>query len=204
MAITNGYATLAEIKAHIDPKGNATWAADEETLLERAVEAASRWIDERTGCRFYASAETRYYTATFGDLLYIDDLISVTTLKTDENDDGTYEVTWDATDYHLEPRNAALESRPYRQIRTTSDGDYSFPTGVRYGVELVGSFGYAATAPTAIKQACLLLAQRLWKRREAIFGVAGSTSFGVAVVQAHIQRDGDILALLEAVDRRGW
>ena len=172
--------------------------------METAIEAASRWIDEKTGARFYASTETRYYTAEWSDLLYIDDLISVTTLKTDEDDDGTYEVTWTTDDYHLEPRNAALRNRPYRQIRITSDGDYSFPVRVRHGVELAGSFGYASSTPTAIKQACLLLAQRLYKRREAIFGVAGNVNVGISVVQANIRQDADIMTLLESVDRRGF
>lgn len=202
MTITNGYATLADLEAFIDPNASASFTERDRNTMETCIEAASRWIDGELDARFYASTETRYYTPRWHDLLHINDLLSVTTLKTDDDDDATYETTWAATDYVLEPRNANTDGRPYRQIRITTSGDYSFPTGVRDGVEIVGSFGYASTAPTAVKQACLMLALRLYRRRDAIFGVAGSPALGVEVVQAQIRRDTDIMDLLRSVDRR--
>ena len=205
MTVTNGYATLAELMAQIGATGAASFTADEMAGMETAIEAASRWIDAQTGTRFYAASETRYYTADWSDLLYIDDLLSVTTLATDDDEDGTYETTWAVTDYVLEPRNAALNGKPYRQIRYTPNGDYSFPRGVRDGVKVVGSFGYASAAPPVVEQACLLLAHRLWRRKDAIFGVAGTPALGVQVVQAKITADADIMALLSAVDvNRIW
>ena len=48
-----------------------------------ALDAASRWLDERLDTRFRAVAETRYYTARWYDLLIIDDLVSLTSLKSD-------------------------------------------------------------------------------------------------------------------------
>ena len=57
----------------------------------------------------------------------MDDLLSVTTLKTDEDGDRTYEITWATTDYDLMPYNATLESQaqPYSHLQTTPDGDYT-------------------------------------------------------------------------------
>ena len=207
MAITNGYITRNELQYQIDPSGVATFEPADETAMDVFIEAASRWIDSKTDCRFYASTETRYFTPDWSDLIYIDDLISVTTLKTDDNEDGTYETTWTTDDYVLEPRNAATNTtdpKPYRQVRTDVNGDYTFPVGVRYGVEIVGSWGYASSVPDYVKAACLLLSHRLWKRKDAIFGVAGAPAVGVTVVQARIVEDSDVLALLHAVDRRGW
>lgn len=205
--ITNGYVTIEELQAHIDASGDASFAGGDRGNMELAIEAASRWIDEQTGTRFYTTAETRYYTPDWSDLLYIDDLVAVTTLKTDDDGDGVYETTWTATDYILEPRNAALRNRPYRQIRINRNtGDYAFPVGVDYGVELVGSFGYQAGASTAapanVRQACLLIAHRLWRRKDAIFGVAGTPGLGVTTIQAQIPRDSDVMTLLEAIDTR--
>lgn len=208
MAITNGYCTLAELKAHIAADGGATFSASNDTNMEIAIEAVSRWLDNHFGTSFYARTETRYYTAEWPDLLHIDDLLTVTTLKTDENDDGTYEITWTTSDYILEPRNAAAGSqpKPYRQIRRSTSGDYSFPAAVPYAVEIAGTWGYstAANQPKEIKQATLLMAHRLWRRKDTIFGIAGAPALGVTVIQARIQADSDIMLLLEGVDRRGF
>lgn len=196
------YASIEELQGHIDGSGSASWNAADLGNMALALEAASRWLDERLDTRFRATAETRYYTARWFDLLHVDDLVSVTSLKTDDDDDGVYETVWATTDYRLEPRNAALNNRPYRAIRYTTNGRYSFPTKVEDGVEVTGLFGYAAAPPAPVKQACLLMAHRLWMRKDAIFGVAGTPGLGVTVVQAKIQDDADILALLDGIDRR--
>jgi len=151
-------------------------------------------------------SETRYYTAEWYDLLMLpDDLLSISTLKTDDNADGTYNITWTTDDYVLEPRNASLNGEPYRQIRINRKiGDYSFPINVYDGVEIAGSWGYASSAPAPIKEACLLLAHRLWKRKDAIFGTAGAPVIGgVQIVQAKIEQDRDIMALLMSISKRG-
>lgn len=202
MTITNGYATVDELQRHIDPGGGASFSAGDKALMETAIEAASRWIDEMTGARFYGAAETRTYTADWHDLLYVDDLTAVTSLKTDDDGDGVYETTWAASDYILEPRNSPQRGRPYRQIRIADNGRYSFPRHVQGGVEVAATFGYATTAPAPVAQACLLVAHRLWRRKDAIFGVAGTPGLGVTIVQARITADSDVMALLQAVETR--
>ena len=153
----------------------------DDAIIESVIEAVSRWIDNDTGRRFYrnSSDEVRYYTAEDGAVLLLDDdLGSLTTLLTDDDGDRTYETTWGATDYDKEPYNAALDDRPYTCLRITPCGIYSFPTG-RKGVKLTGKFGYSTTAPRPIKEACLLLTQRIFKRKDAVFGVMGSIQTGM-------------------------
>lgn len=201
MTVTNGYCTVEELQRHIDAGGDASFAAGDYANMEIAIEAASRWIDEMTGSRFYAAVEARVYTAPWYDLLYIDDAIAVTAVKSDDDGDGVYETVWATTDYILEPRGAAQRGRPYRQIRIAREGRYSF-TRLDGGVEVTGSFGYGATPPAPVKQACLLVAHRLWRRQASIFGVAGTPGLGVTVIQARITADSDVMALLQAVDAR--
>jgi len=211
MTVTNGYTQVEILQAAIDPSGQARWTAADVFNQELAIDAASRWIDQYSHTRFYTttSDETRYYTAHAYWQLYLpDDLLSITTLKTDDDDDGTYETTWATTDYVLLPTNAALKSKPYRSIEMASNGTLSWPTRVRNGVEIVGTFGYCTgsglTAPAPIRQACLMIAHRLWKRKDAVFGVAGSSGVGVTTVIATIQADSDIRMLLDAgYDKRG-
>lgn len=168
MAISNGYLTLSEARGYMLPSGGDT---NDDTRIEIAVEAASRAIDDFCRRRFYTSSDTRYYTASRNDLLYVDDLVSVTTLKTDAGSDGAFETTWDSSDYLLKPFNANTDGRPYTQIASAAGGR-AFPT-VDRGVEIVGSFGWPSV-PTAVKQACALQAHRLFKRgTEAPLGIAG-------------------------------
>ncbi len=184
MAIVNGYATLAELKVRV----GITDTGDD-AVLEAVIEAASRAIDGETGRVFYAATATRYFTAEDSELLFVDDLLSVTTLKADEDGDRTYETAWAVTDYDLEPYN----STPYTRIQIAPKGTRTFPTG-RRGVEIAGSWGYAATAPDAINEACLLMAARLFKRKGAPFGVLMNPDLGTARIP---QIDPDVKLLLK-------
>lgn len=200
MTITNGYATLAELKARIGIASDDTVG---DSQLEAIVEAASRAIDEHCGRRFYAdsTAGARYYTAEFSDLLFLpDDVISVTTLATDSDGDRTYEDTWETTDYDLQPDNASTDGRPYTRIQITPAGRYAFPVGVRRGVKLTAVYGWSA-APKPVKEATLIQAGRLWARKDAPFGIMGSAEFGQ--MQAIPRLDPDVLMLLLPFRRMG-
>lgn len=155
---------------------------DDDAEIEKVVTAISRAIDAVCKRRFYAANETRYFTAQRADLLFVDDLLSVTTLKTDEGGDRIYETTWATTDYDLLPANAALAGEPYLRIAPAPMSSKRFP-GHAKGVEIAGSFGYANSTPGRIKEACLLWSMRLWKRREAIFGVIGTSALGQMTVK---------------------
>jgi hypothetical protein len=124
------------------------------------VEAVSRAIDDYCGRRFYAATQTRYYTANRHERLLVDDLLSITTLKTDDDSDGTFETTWTVSDYLLAPYNAQQESQPqpYWRIEVAPDGDYWFPAGTRRGVEIAGSWGFSSSTPDVVENACLFQA----------------------------------------------
>ena len=204
--LVNGYCTLSELKGHIIANGGGDFTPEDDTNLEVAINAVSRWLDNHFDTSFYARTETRHYDAQWYDLLYVDDLLTITALKTDENADGDYETEWASSDYWLEPRNAATNKRPYRQVRTRATGNYSFPVSVEYGVEITGTWGYCTEAnrPAEIKQFTLLMSHRLWKRKDAIFGVAGTPALGVQIIQAQITADEDLMLLLTGIGRRGF
>lgn len=174
MAITNGYATLAGLRARLGITGVSDTTDD--AVLEAIVESVSRAIDDYTGRQFYAATQTRYYTPRYGRRLMVDDLLSVTTLKTDEDGDGTYETTWATTDYTLAPYNAQLESvpQPYWRVEVTEAGVYWFPAGVQRGVQIVGSWGFSATTPDVVEQACLFQAAHEFRVQQAPMGIMGS------------------------------
>ena len=166
----------------------------DDALLEEIITAASRWIDNHCNRRFYSATETRYYTPMDTNLLFVDDLLSVTTLKVDEDGDRAYETTWASTDYDLLPLNASLNNHPYSMIRTTPEGSYNFPVRLAKSVEINGSFGYASSVPAPIKEACTLISARLFKRKDAILGVTSNTALGE--VRMQIPADPDVEMLL--------
>jgi hypothetical protein len=190
MSIVNGYCTLAEIRARLQ---FVTADTADDTILESVVTGVSRWIDGYCGRHIYAATETRYYTAEFSDEVAVDDLLTVTSLGTDADGDRVYEDTWATTDYDLEPANATADGGPYTRIAIAPQGRYGFPVGARKGVKIAGSFGYASSTPAQIKEACLLQCERLYKRKDAPFGVIGSAEMGQMMVVPKLDPDVQIL-----------
>ena len=167
----------------------------DDTIISQVLDSVSRFIDEWTGRHFYTIAETRYYTAEWTDLLQIDDLVSVTTLSTDQNADRVYEITWATTDYDLWPYNAGLTSKPYSRLYAAPNGLYYFPSCIGKGVKLVGSFGWPAV-PATIKEATLIQAGRIFKRKDAPFGVVGSQTAEMGQLMVIPRLDPDVEIML--------
>jgi len=197
MAITNGYATLAELKAYLKIDDSM-----EDTLLENIVEAASRSIDRIANRRFYldSSASARYYRPA--DLLrvFTDDFGSTSGLvvKTDPNDAGVYATTLTLnTDYIVEPVNAAAKGRPWNYITIVSGESYSLPVNYRPQVEVTARWGWPSV-PDDINQATLILSADLYKRKDSIGGVLGLSELG-AIRMSPLGRD--ITAMVRAYKR---
>ena len=138
--MTNWYVSRDEVKRHLkilDTREDAT--------LDDIIAGVSRQIDRHCGRSFFARSGTRTFTAqsTTRVLLPNDDLLAVTTLKTDEDADLSYATTWLTADYVLLPSNALQESppQPYWDIRVAPSGAELFPTTL-LGVQIVGSWGY--------------------------------------------------------------
>lgn len=169
------YATLSEFKAAV----NITDSTDDSALqsvLDATDTLIDLYCDRKTG--FGTATETRYYTAEDYQYVLTDDLVSVTTLQTDDDANGTYETTWTAgTDYVLAPRNAALDGFPYTEIDTSVSWPRNFPKDVYLGVKVVGVFGFPSV-PAAVKQAEIIQAGAVWNSRTAPFGVIGSADLG--------------------------
>ena len=164
------YVTLEQLKNTLSLSGETFGDLD----VEIAAAAASRAVEELCGRRFYADAnanQVRHYSPDSALELEIDDLVTLTSLKADEDGSGSFEVTWAATDYVLEPLNAAADSWPYSLIRVHPNGARLFPTAYPKSVELTGKFGWPAI-PKPVEQATTILAAKLFRRaREAPFGI---------------------------------
>ena len=179
MAISNGYTTLALLKAEL---GIPTATTTYDTKAEQAVEAASRQIDGHCGRRFWQDGSVvvrEFYADNFQEC-FTDDISTTTGLivKTDSNQDGTYATTLTiSTNFIVLPTNAGDRSPvwPYEMLRIV-DGTSAFTVEDfgRPGVQVTAKFGWPAV-PTDIAKACLIQATQLFKASDAVFG---GMSFG--------------------------
>jgi hypothetical protein len=160
MAVTDAYATAATYRSLLDKSDTAE---DAEILTD--LKAVSRFIERKTG-RFFtvdASAVDRVYQATpYSERprsLFIDDLVAITSIKVDTDDDGSFadEDAWASTDYELLPRNAAdgPEPRPYTEVFIPSWSSKDFWGG--HLVQVNATFGWPSV-PAAIERATVHLA----------------------------------------------
>ncbi|MDY6835544.1 MAG: hypothetical protein SVY53_12165 [Chloroflexota bacterium] len=129
----NCYADLTTLKRRLSITGTG-----DDTDLLQLLNAASKAMNLYTDRFFYCDETTRYYDGTASPIL-LDDLLSVTTFKLDEDGDGTFESTMATTDYLLYP----LNEYPKLYAKISNDSDYGgFASGIRKGVEIAGVFGF--------------------------------------------------------------
>ena len=186
MAITNGYATLVEVKAAL----RITDSVDD-SLLDMAVESASRLIDGYAGRQFYSSGTaTRYFVAYDDFNVEVDDLANGTvTITTAQDADGVFDTTWGTDDYQLEPLNQILDGIGWAFTSIRAVGDYLWPiSGGEALIKVQGTFGWPAV-PIAVKQACIIQASRIFKRLDSPLGVAGFGDLGAIRVSSQLDPD---------------
>lgn len=201
------YATLAELKAFVSiPTADTA----DDTALQLALDASTTQVEGFCDRVFTADsvAVTRWYEVSDTGQVEVDPISTTTGLvvATDDNGDGTAETTWTLnTDYRLEPINAALATPVEPWTRLVALGTKWFPR-LRYrpGVSVTAKFGWpAGTVPQAVKLATLIQASRLFKRKDAPFGVAGSVEFG-SEMRLLNELDRDAQNLLRPFRRNWW
>jgi hypothetical protein len=184
VAITQGYATLLDVK-------NALRITDslDDSLLETAIESASRMVDGFTARTFTnAGTAIRNFAATDGINLIIDDAIEVIEVASTDEIGSTYTI-WKPTDYQLEPLNDRVDGlySPYTGIRAV--GDFTWPVVDQQAlVRITAVYGFPAI-PSAVKQATIIQASRLFKRLDSPLGVLGMGDMGAIRVSRFLDSD---------------
>lgn len=189
--MANEYVTDERLKASL----SITDAAVDD-LLDLAREAASRAVDAYCGRRFYqdASASARTYrmagrlvSTDDGEVLLVDDISTATGLivEVGNTTDGWTVVT---SEVELTPDNALARGRAAEGLLRPYWPQASRATRVR----VTARWGWAAVPPE-VAEAALILAGRLYKRKDSPEGVMGSSEWGVIRVS---RTDPDVASLL--------
>lgn len=209
MAVVNGYCTPQELR---DQLGDAD-ALLATTLIERAINAASRAVDVHCGRgvdgvlgQFWADqvVKTRTYVVTNPCAVRVDDISTRTGLVVKTGTDGvTFPTTLASTDYLLEPRNAdagGSTASPFAFWVIRSVNGLLLTQSVRGRVptvQVTAKFGWSAV-PYEVGEATILKAASLFKRKDATFGVAGFGEFGAVRIT---RKDPDVIELLSGYTR---
>jgi hypothetical protein len=177
MAITNGYADLEELQEWLgDSRG------ENDALMERAIESASRIIDTYCHRRFYLDevSSARLFKGS-DELIYTDDYVTLTSV-TPELSLGVLGTAYDVTSYRPGPLNAVVAQEPYSHI----EGAFS------WGYTSVDAIWGWPSVPANVTQACLMKAARIYKRRESVQGTLGFDEFALRISR----EDSDVMDIL--------
>lgn len=131
----NSYATLTELKNVL-----GVTSTTDDTVMRKILEAATRAIESYLQRRLYVTSETKYFDGA--QSLWLPDLLSVTSVKIDEDQDQVYEktltVTGTLSDIVLRP----LNEFPKNRIDSSVVATVTLAPGVANGVEITGVWGY--------------------------------------------------------------
>jgi hypothetical protein len=187
MALGDVYVTVPELKARLGIQDD-----NDDTRLLSAVKAASRGIDKVTNRQFNdaGSATSRVFQPDTADRAEVDDFSTTTGLiiQTDTALDQTFSQTWTSRDYELRPLNGIVDGEPgwpYWHLSAIGTQWFPIPRGwpaPRATLRVTARWGWAAV-PDAIKEACQICAEEIFKLRDAPFGVAGFADYGAVRVR---------------------
>ena len=190
--MTVNYATLAQVKSAL----RITDQIDD-GLLNTAIDSASRWVDgwcDRSFAPAGTAVTSREYTPTdtFG-VIYIDDCVEVTEVKIDDDLDRTFSKTLLEIDYLLEPVNEERYGLilPFTRLRPYEDGYWPVFRD-RPTVRVSARFGWPEV-PSAVREATILQASRLFTRLDAPLGIAGFGDLGGMRVSRFVDPDVEML-----------
>jgi hypothetical protein len=151
----------------------------DDTLLEMAVESASRMIDAECDRNFFsAGTATRDFTPNDEYTVDVDDLTSIVSVKLDDAGELTYLITLETNDFQTEPLNQRVSGNFFPISRLRMVGEYLLPIYKKQAtVRIEGVYGFTPT-PIQVVQATVIQASRIFKRLDSPLGVAGFGDMG--------------------------
>jgi len=186
---TTSYATLDEFKSAVEIADTV-----DDADIQRALDAATSWINHYTGRTFWAvdsTASVRYFLPYETMRLEVPDLSSVTDLAIDTAGNESFRAVLDADDYDLYPLYLMPDMGGYTEIRLKPLAPSWFVLGYQARVTALWGFG---STPAAVKQACILIANRWFARLSVPFSMWEAPQTGeLATI---VQRDEDVINLL--------
>jgi hypothetical protein len=151
------YATLAQVRAY---QGLLAGETADDTLLTDLLNRVEAMLERDTGRTFSSVTATKTFDerALDGALLVLShDLLSVTTL-TDANGTVLTASLWDLLE----------DTAPYWAIVRTDGARWSANARAGLRISVAGTWGYSASAPDDVVQACVEATCYLFQKRQSV------------------------------------
>lgn len=188
------YCTIADLKAYLGITGTG-----DDTLLYDCILRAQKLIERKTGRVFEVTVSTTHYFDAVADvagsvLWFDDDCCSLTTVTNGDADSTVITSAY----YVTQPRNTT----PYHAIKLLSSSGYSweYTNDPENAIQVSGKWGYSATPPDDIVQACVRLAAYLYRQKDQQLIESMVTEQGIITVQPDLPKD--IETILRPYKRR--
>lgn len=192
MAVINGYCTVAQVREELSDDAERLSAA----LLEKAVNATSRAVDDWTGRRFWQDPvpvirkdrPDRCEHVDVGDISTTDGLIVETR--------GSLAGDWSPwtldTDYELDEALGSANGGAFAWDRLVAVGARTFRPARFRTLRITARWGWSAV-PIQVEEATILRAVAIFKRKETPYGIADFGEFGPVRIG---RQDADVMEML--------
>lgn len=194
MALDHAYCTVQDVRDQLSDASSRV----PDGQLERVVQACSRAVDAWCGRTFWLeeTPTASYYRPTDRWRVEVQDIASTTGLAVagDPSGDGSWTQTWTVQeDFVLEAACGSARNGAAAWDALTAIGSTGFPCSRRRpSLRITALHGWSAV-PAQVKEATVLKATSLFKRRDAPFGVA---TFGEWGAMRITRADPDVMDLL--------
>jgi hypothetical protein len=179
------YATPAELRAVGLGGKIAITGPSSDANLQIALDAASDAINgicnRPDGFIALSVAVPRIYSGSGQAHQWIDECVSIALIEAKESPTDTAYIAWTATDWQAfsgDPKSPDFNSLPYTGLIIVPDSSYASFISGRFSrsatptIRVTAKWGYAATCPPRVKQACIAQAARWVKRGEGAWNDA--------------------------------
>ena len=199
------YTNISDVKA--DMPDSPLFASTSQTydgVITGMITAASRLIDKEVGgwVNYFNPStvdETRYFDGNGEEEIYIDPMVTLTSLSVAESGGraaSDYTAWTLNTDFYILPANYSSWSTPIMGFAVDNDsGCKGVFTRSRKALKVVGVFGYSAYPPDDIRQACKITAVRWFMRAKQGWQDASANAAIGELIYAKAL-DPDVLELL--------
>ncbi len=189
---STSYASVREFRNQIGKVGDTT-DVEIQMILDAASQAIDRYCNRKDGFVAAPTATARIYPGSGTFVQFIDQFVSVSLVEVKSSPSVSTWDTWSVNDYvpfagdERSPNFNPLPYGPYSGLMVTATGTsriftsgaFSNQIGFRSDmarlqnnalgrglptVRVTARWGFAASVPPVIKQACLTQAARWWKR----------------------------------------
>jgi len=190
MALGNSYVSLEEMKEYLGLADQSSTIYD--GVLQGAIDAASRAINERCGRQFNKATtlSERRFRPLNVNRVYVDDFYSLDGLEVsvDLSGTGNYGPVWTSQEYELGPYEDGVKNGvpgwPWWRIDTAMLKFFAYPylPGRKNRVKVNALWGWAEV-PSPVIQACRQHVSEIYNIKDAPFGIQGFGDMGYARIK---------------------